>query len=193
MQRPTWLPSDGTVKVIPGFIDGYLWWKRIASKFKSQQQKWEHSLCCTSAVFGASMVTLSSCGTSVFDWLLYSWTLKTLNLCCTVQNKISHSLSLSKYDTVWHINVPKCRREVQIIARLETPPFLLVCRSKHAETGTRSRGVASRLVNWETELECGTSDFNGVYERENIKLVLSNIKQFQTTNILAALLKLSAV
>ena len=35
---------------------------------------------------------------------------------------------LSKSDAVWHVNVPKCRREVQITARLKTPPLLLVCR-----------------------------------------------------------------
>ena len=55
------------------------------------------------------------------------------------------SLSLSKSGAVWHIKVSKCRREVQIIARLEPPPLLLVFSSKHAATGTRSRGVASGL------------------------------------------------
>ena len=50
---------------------------------------------------------------------------------------------------VWHMNAAKCRREVQIIARLETPPLLLVCRSQHAakEIGSGSGGVASRLIN----------------------------------------------
>ena len=47
--------------------------------------------------------------------------------------------------TFWHISVPKCRREVQKIARTETPPLLLVCRDD-AATGSWSGGVALRLV-----------------------------------------------
>ena len=57
------------------------------------------------------------------------------------------SLSLSKSGAIWHKNAAKCRREIQIIARLERPSLLLVCRSKHAATGTWSGGVASRLIN----------------------------------------------
>ena len=34
-------------------------------------------------------------------------------------------LSLSKSGAVWHSTVPKCRREAEINARLETPPLLL--------------------------------------------------------------------
>ena len=44
------------------------------------------------------------------------------------------SLSLSKSGAIWHMNAAKCRREIQIIARLERPPL-------------RSGGVASRLIN----------------------------------------------
>ena len=36
-------------------------------------------------------------------------------------------LSLCESGAIRHVNVPKCRREVRIIARLETPPLLLVC------------------------------------------------------------------
>ena len=50
------------------------------------------------------------------------------------------SLSLSYSGAIWHINAPKCRREVEIIAPLDTPPQLFVCRSKHAAIETRSRG-----------------------------------------------------
>ena len=57
------------------------------------------------------------------------------------------SLSLSKSGAIWRINVPQCRREVQIIAELETPPLLFFCRSKHVTTWTRSTGVALRPVN----------------------------------------------
>ena len=60
----------------------------------------------------------------------------------------------------WHMNAAKCRREVQIIARLERPTLLLVCRSKHAATGTRSGGVASRLIN---------SDVTARYERHHFQ------------------------
>ena len=48
------------------------------------------------------------------------------------------SVSLFKSGAIWHTNVPKCR-EVQIIARHETPPLLLVS-CKLAATGTRPRG-----------------------------------------------------
>ena len=94
---------DGTVKDIRGFVAGYLWLRRIASKYKFQPQNWEHSFCFTSAetkqvcrgvhgiadlekcpvrilkdeaptetMFGASMVKLSRCGTSVFNGLPYT-------------------------------------------------------------------------------------------------------------------------
>ena len=51
------------------------------------------------------------------------------------------SLSLSKSGAIWHITVPKCHQEVQIIRQLMRPPFVLVCQSKHEVTRTRSRGV----------------------------------------------------
>ena len=54
------------------------------------------------------------------------------------------SLSLRVVVTFWHISFPKCRK-VQIIARTETPPLLLVCRDD-AATGSGSGGVALRLV-----------------------------------------------
>ena len=55
------------------------------------------------------------------------------------------SLSLSKSGAIWHISVPKRHREVQIIARFETPPLLLVC--KHGTTELGQGGGASRVLN----------------------------------------------
>ena len=48
----------------------------------------------------------------------------------------------SKSGAVWHINVPKCCREVEIIARLETPPLLFVCWSRDAATGLVPEGAS---------------------------------------------------
>ena len=108
------------------------------------------------------MVKVSWCAPSVFTWLLYTNAENIQRLLSSM--KVSHhehtgrlaekvsSLSLSKSGAIWRINVPKCRREVQIIAEFETPPLLLVCRSKHAATWTRSRGVALRPVNCKQSL-----------------------------------------
>ena len=53
------------------------------------------------------------------------------------------TLSLSHCGAIWHISVPKGRREVEKKrknAPLDTPTLLFVCRSKHAAIETRSRG-----------------------------------------------------
>ena len=57
------------------------------------------------------------------------------------------SLSLFKSVAIWHIIVPKCRRKVPIIARLETPPLLLVveetCRDRN---WVKAVWLCSRLI-----------------------------------------------
>ena len=55
------------------------------------------------------------------------------------------SKSKTKSGAIWHISVPKRHREVQIIARFETPPLLLVC--KHGTTEIGQGGGASRVLN----------------------------------------------
>ena len=125
------LPLDGIVKVNFIFVGLNGW---IASKCKWQQQKSEYSPCFTSAEIIWNGVHVGVAPRFSTDSCTRTRKHRT---CAELHETVSRyehtgrlakkvcSLLLSKSGAIWHCTVPKSGGEVQIIARLETPPLLL--------------------------------------------------------------------